>query len=157
VIESLRFAAAFWLLYAPLALHPAFNRGVLAGLWQHLPQLAVAALVGEMLPFLVGLCCLARWLRAREAGRHGAFAVATRTATVLAILGLLLPFHAEEAADPSGAIAYRAGLLLALLLTIDGPFVPDAGRTAQGSARPGSSSVGNRPSSRTNARPGASL
>ena len=126
-------------------------------MWRHLPQLTVAALVGEMLPLLVGLGCLVRWLQAREADRHGVFAVATRTAAVLAILGLLLPFHAEEAADPAGAIAYRAGVLLALLLTIDGPFVPDAGRAAQGSARSRSSRVGNRPSSRTNTRPGASL
>lgn len=157
MIESVRFAAAFWLLYAPLALHPAFNRSVLAELWRHLPQLAVAALVGEMLPVLVGLGCLVRWLQAREADRRGAFAVATRTAAALAMLGLLLPFHAEEAGDPAGAIAYRAGLLLALLLTIDGPFAPDAGSAAQGSARSRSSRVGSLPSSRTNARPGASL
>ena len=154
MMQYARFAAAYWLLYAPLALHPAFDRDTLSNLWAHLPQLAIAALVGEMLPCVVGLASLVRWLRPRQVERRGAFAVATRAAAVLAIVGLLLPFHADEAAAPTRALVYRAGLLLALLLTIDGPFVP---RAAQGSASERSSMVGSRPSSRTNARPGASL
>jgi hypothetical protein len=138
VIRVLRFAVASWLVYAPLALHPGFDRATLAALWGQLPELTVAALVGERLPVVVGLACLVRWLRARPPENRGTFAVATRVAAVLAILGLLLPLHSEEAADPAASLAYRAGLLLALLLTIDGSFRPAAGR-ASGPRGPGRS------------------
>ena len=123
---TIRFAAAFWMLYATFALRHPLTKPELLALMESLPELALAALTFETLPAVVGAASIARWLRARPSERRGSFAAATRCAALIAVAGLLLlPFHAADAAEPLSALAYRGGQLLALLLMLDGPLAPD--------------------------------
>ena len=121
---TLRFAAAFWLIYATLVLRPVPTLPRLQQLLAAFPELTVAALTCEMLPVLAGLACVVRWLRARPQDHRGALATATRWAALVSITGLLVPPLAGEAVS-AGLVAYRAGQLGALLFLLDGPLIAD--------------------------------
>ncbi len=124
-MRTLRFAAAFWLIHATLVLRPAFALPALRATFSSFPELTLAALTLEMLPLVAGLASVVRWLRARASERRGAFATATRWATLLALAGLLLPLHARDAGGAASEIVYRAGQLVALLFLLDGPLAPE--------------------------------
>jgi len=121
---TFRFAAAFWLVYATLALRPVFTGAEAKAALGSFPELLVAALTVEMLPAVVGIASVLRWLRARPAEARSPYAAATRWAALLSAVGLfLLPFHPSP--DGFGPeLRYRAGQLLALLLVLDGPIAP---------------------------------
>jgi ABC-type proline/glycine betaine transport system permease subunit len=94
-------------------------------LFAHLPELTVAVLVAAPLPGLVGLLSAVRWLRRRPGGTVSPLAAATRWATILAILGLALPFNAVDQASAVSALVLRGSHLVALLFLFDGPLVPE--------------------------------
>jgi hypothetical protein len=124
-MRYLRFAAAAWLAGSTPWLLPTFSHQTLRMLFAHLPELTVAALAGAPLPGLVGLLSAVRWQRRRPAERASPLAVATRWATILAILGLARPLDARDVDSAVSELLLRGGQMVALLFLFDGPLVPE--------------------------------
>jgi hypothetical protein len=135
-MQAVRFAAAAWLVASIPWQLPKFSMQTLRALFAHLPELTVAVLVAAPLPGLVGLLSIVRWLRRRPGGRVSPLAAATRWATILAILGLALPFNVVDQASAVSALVLRGSQFVALLFLFDGPLVPeDRGQRAAAAGR----------------------
>lgn len=130
-MRAMRFAAVVWLVVSTLWLLPTFSIQALRALLAHLPELMLASLVAAPLPAVVGLLSAVRWLTGRP-HEASSFAVATRWATILALIGLMRPFNARDQESLVTELLLRAGQLVALLFLFDGPLVPQTDESASG-------------------------
>lgn len=130
-MRAVRLAAAAWLVVSTPWLLPTFTMQRLREIYAHLPELTLASIVAAPLPGLVGLLSAVRWFAGRP---HSAspLAVATRWASILALLGLMRPFDAHDTDSAFTELVLRATQLVALLFLFDGPVVPEEGESASG-------------------------
>ncbi len=125
-MRAVRFAAAAGVVLSTPWLLPNLTVPQLRQLFAAFPELTLAALAAAPLPGLVGALSGIRWLRQRPEEGAGPLAVATRWATILAIIGLARPFGPREPGEVATELLLRGGQLVGLLFLFDGPLVPEA-------------------------------